>query len=531
MVFETNPITDVILKYHRKKILKEFPCVGSINHGCYISLWKYIENIPERFYSRRASDEILGFLNDLLENDSCLLCDLLARYENLINLAFKALGEINALPIHDEATPQNEYELMQYFDSHVHPCYLKLVESVYANLIVTVSAYQRMVRKAQLDGFDVYNRVEELKNTSYEYLTEQYNHTVRNAIAHGKVVYKVRDIIYEDKNNTDVFSSSTMISLLDNMLDICNGLALGICLFYFTHKSDLENLHISIPNEIMIEELKHQTNAPGWVIKGCLDSQTIENKHQLNIFTENEYLDALKLHYQVYRTAILAEKYSPGYDRYFISLVSKYSLPGWAGFDGRELNKQRLSEECEEKDYSKVLENNLIFFIPRIKLPRIVFKISNLITAFKSIVPVSIMEALEKTKTISILPRHSDLHRNGLYVVIHSRIIVETNGNVLLNDLIRSHVKLIFKKTIKAARSELASTNFNKMLRVGYASIGVYSQDFRKRKLRNSGLIPELICTIEYKRLKTIKTVDIFGGSPEVIGGFRIVWNTKPTQQ
>ena len=53
------------------------------------------------------------------------------------------------------------------------------------------------------------------------------------------------------------------------------------------------------------------------------------------------------------------------------------------------------------------------------------------------------------------------------------------------------------------------------------------SKDFRVRKLGVSGLIPELICTIELKKLKRIKCPDIFGGKPEVIRNFRVVWNSN----
>ncbi len=68
-------------------------------------------------------------------------------------------------------------------------------------------------------------------------------------------------------------------------------------------------------------------------------------------------------------------------------------------------------------------------------------------------------------------------------------------------------------------------TYISKYLRLGYLRIGVYSEDFRIRKLKNSGLIPELLCTIEFKRLQRIHTIDIIGGKPETIKKFRIVWN------
>jgi len=47
------------------------------------------------------------------------------------------------------------------------------------------------------------------------------------------------------------------------------------------------------------------------------------------------------------------------------------------------------------------------------------------------------------------------------------------------------------------------------------------------RNLRNSGLIPELVATIEVNTTKRIQTIDIIGGKPEQLGKYRIVWNKK----
>ena len=45
---------------------------------------------------------------------------------------------------------------------------------------------------------------------------------------------------------------------------------------------------------------------------------------------------------------------------------------------------------------------------------------------------------------------------------------------------------------------------------------------FELESILSVGLIPELICTIEFKKLQRIRTVDISGGKPEIIKRFRI---------
>ena len=290
------------------------------------------------------------------------------------SIGYKSLNEINSLKFHDMAIPSNEYDLMRFCNNHIHPNYLKLVEGVYSNLIFPIGVYHRIERGKRLEGFDIYNRVEELKMTTlYKYLSDPYNHTIRNAIAHGKVVFKHNDINYKDRGEEFVLSYRDTINLFDDMLDISNGLSLGFCLFYFTNLEFLEKHDIMIPLPIMIEELKAETNATGWKIRGYLESETIDNRSQLIIFAKNCFLDRVKLNYHVFRSAIFAEKFSPGYQRYFISLDSKYSLPGWAAFDGSKLCKLRNKHIDNIQDYYTTLES--IYFHPKFKLPRFVFKV------------------------------------------------------------------------------------------------------------------------------------------------------------
>jgi hypothetical protein len=525
MVLESCPQTEGLHKYRRKRICSEFPILNDCDHDCYLSLWRYLSHIPERFYFKNAFEDIYKFLENIKEKEPITLVQILKDHDKLLFLAFKSLDEINSLKFHDMELPSSEYDLMQFFDNYIHSTYLKLTEGVYANLILPISAYLRLKRNAKLEGFDVYNRVDELKGTRYEYLSDPYNNTVRNAIAHGNVIYKQRDIIYEDKRNPITLSSRNVINLFDNMLDICNSLSLGFRLFYFTNLKFFEKHCISIPLPIMIEELRAETNAPGWEIKGCLESETVDNRSQLIIFTRNHFLDRLKLNYHVFRSAILAERFSSGYQRYFFRLDSKYSILGWAGFDGSELNRLRTQKDSSLQDYANALENGLIFFNPKIKLPRFVFRLSTLFSVMKIIIPIKWPEFKETRFPLFIDPRDTRIHRNKFHSVINGSVIIKPSLSIPFDELIRTYCSYIVKKTVKTARKRARMTYISKYLRLGYLRIGVYSEDFRIRKLKNSGLIPELLCTIEFKRLQRIHTIDIIGGKPETIKKFRIVWN------
>src|SRR5690606_32628720 len=106
----------------------------------------------------------------------------------------------------------------------------------------------------------------------------------------------------------------------------------------------------------------------------------MDNITQLNIFTENSLLDIEEINYYAFRTDVIAEYFASCYDRYFFSLKSKYSLPGWAGFDGAILKREREKNTNDLKGYTSVLESNLLFFIPNIKTPKLVRNFINIFT-------------------------------------------------------------------------------------------------------------------------------------------------------
>jgi len=78
------------------------------------------------------------------------------------------------------------------------------------------------------------------------------------------------------------------------------------------------------------------------------------------------------------QVAVLAEYFANGFDRYFFSLKSKYSLLGWAAYDGEILRRVRLNNSNDINDYNGVLEENLLFFVPKIKIPKFVRKLLNI---------------------------------------------------------------------------------------------------------------------------------------------------------
>lgn len=533
MILESSPITHELNIYKRNKICDIFPDLVE-NENNYLDLYRYVESVPEKFFSQNVFDGFLKYLYELKRADSEILETILKEHEGSFSLAFRTLAEINALTIHDfklkATSPSDGYALMQFCIEYINPNYLKIIEAAYANLILPVAVYRRLKNNLGMDKFDVYQRVEELKKIlEYAYISNCYNHTIRNGIAHGNVRLSDGELIYEDKKGgKESRSPRDIINLFDETIDICNGLALALRIFYIKNSEFIDDCGIIVPNQLILEKLQSEIDAPGWSIKGCIPSETLFNKRtQLIIFVKYCLHDPLKIDYHLLRSAVFAEKFYPGYERYFFGLNSN-SISSWASFYGKELERRRINQENQIENYDGVWESKVIFYKYHY-LPRIIFKIATFISVMRVILPIKRYEVKAGRNELTISVRSTELHNIKRHLIINAIVVIESSSDKCIRDLIRANCNKIARAAIKEARRSSYIFNISKYLGVGHLNVKIFTKDYRIKKLENSGLIPDLICTLEINKMSNNKhkRIDIAGGIPEIVGNYRIVWNKR----
>jgi hypothetical protein len=311
-----------------------------------------------------------------------------------------------------------------------------------------------------------------------------------------------------------------IIDLIDDLIDTCNAFALAMKLFYILNL----NSNIKIPRQLMIEELQAETDAPWWRIEGCLVS-TLPTRSQLIIYARPNTRDYIKIQYATFLSGVLCEQFAPGFDRYFFSLYSLLALPGWAAFNGKKLQQVREKGPKSIEDYKGVLENDLMFFIPKIKLPRFLYKLETYLQIFRLYWPIAIAELRRKLHIPPIIVRHVTIHRNGYRSILNGAVVLQCSNDAEVQDIIRRSCRRIIKKALRTARKEAKFSNSGKFLPLRYTRLSIFRKDFRQRKLSNYGLGPELICTIQISKIARINVPDIFGSTIETKGKYRIAWN------
>lgn len=503
-----------------KCISSHFPELIECGNTGYLSLWKYYDKSPHKYYSRYAFSQFREWLSkQYMHSPMELLAYLKSQYDDF-SRAILCYNEICGYPWHEWFDVSNEYERLKFIDMHIHSAYVRLAETVLCPLLKIIAHFRRVKRGKPTVRLDIYNIMEELKNTEYGSIISCYWHTIRNAIAHGGITYYYLEIQYNDRNSSERIADRHMIKLFDAMLDTCSGLLFALSVFLLSHLDELKKL----PRRLLIEELQSVTRNPWWDIVGCVHGQ-LPGLDQLIIYADVKTFDPPKVNLLAFQTGVLAERYAPGFDRYLVLLNSGSSHCGWAGFNGSELAKLREAKEMRLDPYLRALENGNVYFMCNKKVPKILSQSEVLLKSLSVHLPVALDDVKKNLGICSIYPRSASLHSNGAFGVLSGSVYITSPSNKVVRDDIRRNcwriVRSIWNMAIRKDKRILSISHFM----LGYARIGVYSSDRRRREYDTYGLGPDLICTIQENRTGRIKSPDIINSEIEEYRRFRIAWN------
>ena len=511
--------------HDRSRIIAEFPILQSTPNDHFLSLRRHLDNRPEKFFDRTGYSVYLNWLQRRDAIDGKTLKNHFSEYSVKIEQALLFLREVDFADWHDSAfASEDEYDLLLLFDKHVHPTYLRLVEAVLTPLIQPIAYFSRIDRNKGTDGLNVWSIIQELRSTPESCLTLPYHHIVRNGIAHGGISFQQRRIVYRDsRGNEETFSTESIMRCFDDLLDVCNGIAVALKVFFLVSH---DKAYVP-PREIRLEELQEETKSPWWTIVGSVETE-IPGKSQLIVYARPDTRCYDKVLWSSVQSGILAEFFAPGYDRYFFSLRSKKAWQGWIGFDGRKLRSLRETGADDLSQYKGVIEDDLLFYVPQPRAPSLLCRFGTLVSSFrvhKSLAIQRYKEQLEEQLEIPrIVCRNASIHRNSWAGILHASVVIEGLDEPKAMEIIGRNRRRIVKSSLRRARQE-NRLNVAAYLPLGFAQVAVFRRDYRRRRLASFGLGDDLICTVSFQRLSQINRPDILGSTVETRGKWRIAWN------
>ncbi len=517
-----NPLTLARDAADRARLELLFSDLSGCPEPHFLALRPYAKERPERFFDQCVHALMRDWLKQRDARQRDELREYFASADAELSQAMLFLRQINAEDWHDRPLATgDDFDLVRSIDRHLHPAYLRLVEGVLAPFIRPVAHFTRLDNRKGIEGMDVYNLVQELSSTAMAPCIDAYCPTIRNGIGHGGITYMQSAIRYRDKKgNEETLDFRSVIRLFDDMLDACNGLASALKVFLILSRVKGYRL----PRELLFEELLEETRTPWWRIERCVESESGKTR-QLLVYARPNSRDFAKIQWASLQSAVMTEFFAPGYDRYYFSLRTPKAWPGWAAFNGKELQRLRESDTAEIPDYATAFEEVGLFYVPRPALPRFLGRLDTLLHSFRIQWPLAAQQIRENLGIPNIVSRDAHMHRNSWGFVLRGAAVIEGLTNESAADTIRAQRHRIIRKAAKQARSSTSWLNLVRYLPLGYARIAVFSKDFRCRRLSSFGLGPELICTVQFQRIRRIKSPDIMGSSIEANGNWRIAWN------
>lgn len=508
-----NPITRELHQFWRDEIKQTLNISTS-----FLSPIKYVESTPQKFYCRHAFDAYSQFLNKVVASDPKLLNKLLNEHEQELSLANITIEEINSKPIHDIHLSR-DIELLEFIRSQIHFNLLNLYEAGLGGLLTVPAKLSRSGRNKSVDGLELFTIIEEMKFTNLSFVSDLYNSTIRNSVAHGKVVFGDHDVHYTDKKgNTTRLGYREVVKLFDRVVDAVNGFYLALKLFLYE-----QNSTVSIPLSVLTEELKITCQSPGWEVRDCFETVAIGKRRQLSIYVLNENWAYMKVLYYSFFTAYWADLLIKNYDRIFITLKSTTAPPGWAAFDARKLAEVRASESQNIEELKFALENGGIMFHPTRKFPSLFYKLGSLRAAFSLVWKARRLKNKQSSPNrIIVRDVYFDVRRSTI-VISDASVVVEFGSFLDKATYIEAQYALIVKNVIRHCRKQLKS--FRRLFQVEYIQVSVFDSDQRVRNVRHSGLNENTIASIRVNSSKTIKVPDLVHSEIEQHGRYTIYWN------
>lgn len=200
-------------------------------------------------------------------------------------------------------------------------------------------------------------------------------------------------------------------------------------------------------------------------------------------------------------------------------------MPGWAAFDGRKLLEIREKGSKMLADYQGALENNLVFYSPKPRLPRFLGILDTFIHSFRIHWPLMLSDIRSKFGWPDVRVRLSKIHRSGWGCVLNGAVVISATRESYGQDVIRANCGRIIRAVLSDARKNVSLTDTTRYLPLRYARISIFRQNYRKRRLRSFGLGADLVATVQVKRVTRIRALDIYGSQIETRGRYRIAWN------
>lgn len=516
-----------LLEEYRRRALAVFPELENCGHEFFAFMSLYAREIPWTFFDRGIATNALRVLNEIRSTNDRLLLSFFTDRHGEIEIAFRSLDEINRAPFHDRdwwIVP--DLDQIRDIRELIHPAYLQLCEGVLKTLLHPIAVFQRRKGGSNSETFKADERIDAAKNAGLGAFGS-FDSVVRNAIAHGRVKFAKDSIRYRNIGMSEDEAlrktPSETLRLFEDLLDLCNGLAVAYRLFVLLDKKLLFSESAQVPPALVFPEVQHQLNTVGWQVRDYLEYEYGNVERDLNLFVTSSYFDDHKTRLSVIRAATFASRFMPSFDRCYVRLERRGRNGGWGLFDTTKIRDLLRRGITDGPSYLTAAPDGGFIVFAWSRYFR-VFGPLRLIGSITDVLRTSWPALRGQTQRPEV--RHVRTVSKRTYACVTATTVLHIDDLQTAMNFVANNVRSLLREAVKAGWKQPETSRWLRWLPVGNIQVDVLRSDRRRRQLVSSGIEdPNLLCRIVRKTRGQIPITPLHESVPQEFGDVKVFWN------
>lgn len=287
------------------------------------ALYRFVHLAPWRYWDPEIVANALGLLETSIDRTTSAM----AIRSRQMGIGFENLFRQAPTANYEEKLSLSKMRDLLRLATEFHPEYLRYSEHIFNNLLIV---YWSVLKKGDVSGkYDLRGAVNLINQKGHHFLLKGYNDDIRNAVAHGEVVFRGLESIQYGPEVANVnFASFEFLSIFDSLWRTSNNLALALLLFIARNKVDLANTkNFILPPSMMAFLAAAGIERTGLNVVGVVESEIHELGKQLHLAVQTFSLyRPLVLLECAQLTMYLLENGGGGYARYLFDIDQGKSI-------------------------------------------------------------------------------------------------------------------------------------------------------------------------------------------------------------
>lgn len=287
------------------------------------ALYRFVHSAPWRYWD----PEVVAYALEILENSPERTASAMTVRSRQMGIGFENLFRQAPTASYEDKLSLSKMRDLLRLATEFHPEYLRCAEHIFSNFLIV---YWSVLRKGDVRGkYDLRGAVNLISQKGHPSLLKGYNDDIRNAAAHGEVVFRGLESIQYGPEVANVnFSSFEFLDTFDSLWRTSNNLALALLLFIARNRNSLSSANnFILPPSIMVFLAGGGIERTGLNVVGAVESEIHGLGKQLHLAVQTFSLyRPLVLLECAQLTMHLLENGGGGYARYLFDIDQGKSL-------------------------------------------------------------------------------------------------------------------------------------------------------------------------------------------------------------